>query len=188
MKRLPFSFAQTHFSGLLASMARLLRKHDSQGYARGDGRKTEPSEASEKPIESSEYDAEFECLMSSQINEEYILSLTGATDVSKIEYISFSVDTKEQSLYDLADILPNLKHLVLDNSHISSVRDLGIGLRFITSLSLSSCNLRDLDGIGVLEGLQELCVSDNLLTDIAPLTLHENLQVYFVCIFIVVLM
>jgi Leucine-rich repeat (LRR) protein len=120
---------------------------------------------------------EFKDILSSIVNEDYIVSVTGIKDLSKVEYISLQIDTKEQALYDLSDILPNLKHLVLDNSHIGSIRDLGTGLRLITSLSLSGCNLRDLDGIGVLVGLQELCLSDNLLSDISPLTLHENLEV-----------
>eukprot|EP01033_Poteriospumella_lacustris_P008683 gene8683-6244_t len=119
---------------------------------------------------------EFKDILSSIVNEDYIVSVTGIKDLSKVEYISLQIDTKEQALYDLSDILPNLKHLVLDNSHIGSIRDLGTGLRLITSLSLSGCNLRDLDGIGVLVGLQELCLSDNLLSDISPLTLHENLE------------
>jgi Leucine-rich repeat (LRR) protein len=57
---------------------------------------------------------------------------------------------------------------------------LGIGLRHITSLSLSFCGLNDLDGIGVLTGLQEICLSDNFITDVAPLAMHENLQVLFI--------
>jgi Leucine-rich repeat (LRR) protein len=135
-----------------------------------------------KPLQSDpstqeEVEEEFKEILSSMINEEYIINTTGIKDLSRVEYISLVIDTKEQSLYDLSEILPNLKHLVLDNSQIGSIRDLGVGLRNITSLSLSGCNLRDLDGIGVLIGLQELCVSDNLLTEISPLTLHDNLQV-----------
>jgi Leucine-rich repeat (LRR) protein len=66
---------------------------------------------------------------------------------------------------------------VLDNSTIGSIRDLGVGMRCLTSLSLSGCGLHDLDGIGVLTGLQELNLSDNYISDVTPLTMHENLEV-----------
>lgn len=151
-------------------MAKQLRE-----YSRQTQRKSNDVNTSALFIEE-ELEDEFKDILSSIVNEEYIISVTGIKDLSKVEYISLQLDTKEQALYDLSEILPNLKHLVLDNSHIGSIRDLGTGLRSITSLSLSGCNLRDLDGIGVLVGLQELCLSDNLLSDISPLTLHENLE------------
>jgi Leucine-rich repeat (LRR) protein len=125
------------------------------------------------------YPDEFESILSSMIDEEYIISVTGIKDISRIEYISLQIDTNFQSILDLTDLLPNLKHLVLDNSTVGSIRDLGVGLRGITSLSLSGCGLKDIDGIGVLTGLQELCLTDNYISDISPLTMHENLQVSF---------
>lgn len=123
------------------------------------------------------YPEEFDTILSSMIDEEYIVSVTGIKDIARIEYISLQIDSNFQSILDLPDLLPNLKHLVLDNSTIGSIRDLGVGLRGITSLSLSGCGLRDIDGIGVLTGLQELCLTDNYISDITPLTMHENLQV-----------
>jgi Leucine-rich repeat (LRR) protein len=115
--------------------------------------------------------------MNSIINEEYIRRETGADDIEAIIHLNLVIDTAEQSVFELSEILPNLKHLILDHSNIASIRDLGIGLRFLTSLSLSSCSLYDIDGIGVLTGLQELCLSDNYLTDVTPLAMHENIQV-----------
>eukprot|EP01035_Chromulina_nebulosa_P021468 gene21468-27806_t len=44
------------------------------------------------------------------------------------------------------------------------------------SLSLLNCGLHDLDGIGVLIGLQDLNVEDNYLVDFSPLAMHENIQ------------
>ncbi|KAJ1437271.1 hypothetical protein B484DRAFT_238724 [Ochromonadaceae sp. CCMP2298] len=110
------------------------------------------------------------------IGEEYIQKETGTEDMASIVHLALTIDTTRQSIYELNEFLPNLKHLVLDNSNISSVRDLGIGLRSLTSLSLSCCGLNDIDGIGVLTGLQELCLSDNYITDVTPLAMHENLQ------------
>ncbi len=123
------------------------------------------------------YPEEFDTILSAMIDEEFIISITGIKDITRIEYISLQIDTNFQSILDLSDLLPNLKHLVLDNSTIGSIRDLGVGLRGITSLSLSGCGLKDIDGIGVLTGLQELCLTDNYISDISPLTMHENLQV-----------
>lgn len=139
--------------------------------------KEEPQNTTENvsdPIQS-----ELESLLASRIDEDYIISVTGVKDVSRIEYISLQIDTSIQSLLDLPDLLPSIKHLVLDNSTISSIRDLGVGLRNLSSLSLSGCGLHDLDGIGVLTGLQELNLSDNYIADITPLTMHEHIQVTF---------
>jgi Leucine-rich repeat (LRR) protein len=120
---------------------------------------------------------ELENILALRIDEDYIVSVTGVKDVSRIEYISLQIDTTVQSLLELPELLPNVKHLVLDNSTIGSVRDLGVGLRHLTSLSLSGCGLHDIDGVGVLTGLQELNLSDNYISDLSPLTMHEYLQV-----------
>jgi hypothetical protein len=120
---------------------------------------------------------DLQTLMDGIVGEEYIQKETGIEDMATIVHLVLTIDTNRQSIYELNEFLPNLKHLVLDNSNISSVRDLGIGLRSLTSLSLSCCGLNDIDGIGVLTGLQELCLSDNYITDVTPLAMHENLQV-----------
>lgn len=116
-------------------------------------------------------------LMEGIVDEEYIRNETGEDDLTSLVHLSLVIDTSIQSIYDLHHFLPNLQHLVLDNSTISTVRDLGIGLRFLKSLSLASCGLYDLDGIGVLTGLQELCLRDNHISDVTPLAMHENLEV-----------
>ena len=116
-------------------------------------------------------------IIDQMISEEYIIKITGENDLSKIERLKLVVDTSVQSVFGLNEILPNLMYLTLDRSMISSVRDLGSGLRHIVSLSLAHCGLCDLDGIGVLTGLQEINLSDNNITDVAPLAMHESLQV-----------
>jgi Leucine-rich repeat (LRR) protein len=120
---------------------------------------------------------ELEHILASRIDEDFIVSISGIKDLNRIEYLSFQIDSNVQSVLDLPDLLPNLKHLVLDNSTITTIRDLGVGLRGLSSLSLSGCGLHDLDGIGVLHGLEELNLSDNYISDIAPLSMHEKLQV-----------
>lgn len=122
-------------------------------------------------------DHDFESILNGIINEEYIQRETGVSDLKSITHLNLIIDTSQQCIFELSEILPNLKHLVLDHSNINSIRDLGIGLRHIISLSLSCCSLYDIDGIGVLTGLQELCLSDNYISDVTPIAIHENLQV-----------
>ena len=130
---------------------------------------------------------DLQVLMNGLINEDYIRNETGTEELTKIVHLSLTIDTSRQSIYDLHILLPNLIHLVLDNSLVASVRDLGIGLRFLKSLSLSCCGLIDIDGIGVLTGLQDLCLSDNSIVDVTPLAMHENLQVSTVIFFFLII-
>lgn len=122
---------------------------------------------------------ELQNIIDQMIGEEYLIKLTGMTDLSQVERLELVVDTSVQSVFGLNEILPSLKYLSLDRSMIGSVRDLGSGLRNIISLSLAHCGLCDLDGIGVLTGLQEINLSDNNITDVVPLAMHESLQVLF---------
>ena len=122
-----------------------------------------------------EIDAGLKTILDSVIGEEYLQSVTGKSDLTAVTYLQITVDLNVQSLLDISDMLPGLKSLVLDDSTMSSIRDLGIGLRCLISLSLNSCSLYDLDGIGVLTGLQDLSACDNFITDVAPLAMHDNL-------------
>ena len=116
-------------------------------------------------------------ILESAISEDYLRQVAGSDDLTTVTFMQLRVDLNIQSILDITDNLPSLTSLILDESIISSVRDLGTGLRSIISLSLNSCALKDLDGIGVLTGLQDFNASDNYLTDAAPLAMHENLQV-----------
>lgn len=118
-------------------------------------------------------------LMEGIVDEDYIRNESGTDDLTTLVHLTLIIDTSHQSIYDLHHILPSLQHLVLDCSTISSIRDLGIGLRHLKSLSLASCGLYDLDGIGVLTDLQELCLRDNHISDVTPLAMHENLEVWY---------
>jgi Leucine-rich repeat (LRR) protein len=149
-----------------------------KNFSRQNTKSNKNSYNEKKTNDDNAFQCELENILALRIDEDYIVSVTGVKDVSRIEYISLQIDTTVQSLLELPELLPNVKHLVLDNSTIGSVRDLGVGLRYLTSLSLSGCGLHDIDGIGVLTGLQELNLSDNYISDLTPLTMHENLQVY----------
>ena len=128
-------------------------------------------------------DEELQKIIDGIITEEYLVKMTGAThaDLSAVDRVQLHVNTFYQSLLDLAQLLPSLRHLTLDSSTVSSVRDLGVGLRHLQSLSLNDCGLSDIDGIGVLTGLVELSLCDNTIADVAPLAMHENIQVPLFC-------
>ena len=54
---------------------------------------------------------------------------------------------------------------------------LNFSLRSLKALSLCGCGLYDLDGIGILTGLEELLLCDNFISDVTPLALHDNIRV-----------
>lgn len=120
---------------------------------------------------------DFQSILDAVISEEYIKKITGNVDLSKILHLELKIDSQLQSILDLKDFVPNLKYLVLDYSNISSIRDLGTGIRSLESVSLNSCGICDLDGIGVLTGIKELSVKDNFISDVTPLAIHENIMV-----------
>lgn len=122
-----------------------------------------------------EVDAGLQSILDSVIGEDYLQRVTGKSDLSGVSYLQLKVDLNVQSLLDINELLPSLKSLVLDDSIMSSIRDLGIGLRCLISLSLNSCSLNDLDGVGVLTGLQDFSACDNFVTDVSPLAMHESL-------------
>lgn len=111
------------------------------------------------------------------ITEEYILKACDVSTVEGLTCVKLTVDTSYQSLLDLGDIVKSLESLTLDGSYISSVRDLGTGLRGLRHLSLDNCGLNELDGIGMLSNLIELSVRDNQINDITALAMHETLEV-----------
>ncbi|KUF97523.1 Ankyrin-1 [Phytophthora nicotianae] len=85
----------------------------------------------------------------------------------------------------------DLETLQLDNpfdditeeklSNLSSFRDLGTSLRSLRILWAMHCQISDLDGIGALMNLQELYLQHNNVSDISPLTMHEELRVIAFC-------
>jgi Leucine-rich repeat (LRR) protein len=92
--------------------------------------------------------------------------------------VTLTLNTSLVSLLGLHELMPNLMHLVLDSSVISSLRDLGTRLTRVTLLSVNECNLFDLDGIGgAFPNLKELSACNNLITDVTSLAMHSCLEV-----------
>ena len=103
--------------------------------------------------------------------------LAGTDDLDSVTKLELSVDTTEQSINRLGELCPNLRQLKLNDSQLCSFRDLGTNLRNLRILWLSRSGITDLDGITVLELLEELYVSFNDIEDLSPLSVHDTLSV-----------
>ena len=104
-------------------------------------------------------------------------SICGTRNLTSVKQLTIAIDSSRVALDNLPDFLPNLTTLTLDNSLISSLRDLGTNFDKLQTISLSNLKLIDIDGIGSLTNLRELRLSNNLICDVTPLAMHENLQI-----------
>ena len=120
-------------------------------------------------------DEQIRSLYNGLIGEDYLKRVCGEDNLDNVNSLELLVNTSEQSLLDVGDLLPNLQSLSLDNSVVLTIRDLGTCLRHLSQLSLNGCGLRDIDGIGAFSGLRILSLCDNLITDVSPLAMHENI-------------
>ena len=137
---------------------------------------------SKKVVEYVENDFDMQDILDGIIGEDYLKQATGEEDLSTVKSVKINIDTSIQSIHSLIELVPNLETLILDGSKISSIRDLGVGLKCLTALSLADCSLSDLDGIGALSGLRELNLSNNAITEVVSLALHDNLEVTILCL------
>jgi Leucine-rich repeat (LRR) protein len=129
----------------------------------------------DEKLEESHYD--MQDILDGMIGEDYLRKVTGTDDLESVTTLKMSVDTSLQSIHAIDELVPNLHTLILDGSAISSLRDLGVGLRNLRVLSLVKCSLSDLDGIGALYGLQELNLSSNTVSEVISLAMHDNIEV-----------
>ncbi|XP_035252399.1 leucine-rich repeat-containing protein 56 [Anguilla anguilla] len=108
---------------------------------------------------------------------EKLKELAGAEDLGRLLVLEMCVDTRENTLGNFGSYLPSLVHLKLNNSTITSVRDLGTTLPHLQALWMSRCGLADLDGIPSFTCLKELYVAYNGIWDLSPVSMLEQLQV-----------
>ncbi|KAG7381765.1 Leucine-rich repeat-containing protein 56 [Phytophthora boehmeriae] len=111
------------------------------------------------------------------ITEEKLKKMSGSQDLGRVTTLQISVDSSKQSVEVIGELLPSLQQLRLQQSSLSSFRDLGTSLRSLRVLWAMHCNIADLDGIGALTNLQELYLQHNNVSDISPLTMHEELRI-----------
>ncbi|XP_062317953.1 leucine-rich repeat-containing protein 56 isoform X1 [Osmerus eperlanus] len=103
-------------------------------------------------------------------------SLSGTEDISQVSSLEICVDTRENTLGNFGAYLPRLLQLKLNNSMITSVRDLGTTLAHLQVLWMSRCSLVDLDGIPSFTSLKELYVAYNSISDLSQVSMLEHLQ------------
>ncbi|KAH7479760.1 Leucine-rich repeat-containing protein 56 [Phytophthora ramorum] len=111
------------------------------------------------------------------ITEEKLKQLTGSQDLARVASLQISIDSTKQSVEVIGELLPTLRQLRLQQSTLSSFRDLGTSLGSLRVLWAMHSQISDLDGIGALMNLQELYLQHNNVSDITPLALHEELRV-----------
>ncbi|OHT17279.1 hypothetical protein TRFO_41150 [Tritrichomonas foetus] len=99
-------------------------------------------------------------------------------DFSNVRSLEAIADTREMSLSFLGDRFPNLEKLRLNNSQISSIRDISTSLKKLRFLSLAHCGLNSLDGIATLSPkLEELYLAFNEIHDLNELMGLDSLRI-----------
>jgi hypothetical protein len=112
------------------------------------------------------------------IDYDSLFSYHGYKDLSTVTSLEAIADTREKSLSYLGDFVPNLQKLRLNNSKISSIRDIGCRLTSLRFLSLANCNLTSLNGVSTLsQNLEELHLAFNAITDVSDLMGMDKLKV-----------
>ncbi|KAK2867515.1 hypothetical protein Q8A67_025632 [Cirrhinus molitorella] len=121
-------------------------------------------------------DADHEELIDQSLSPEKLKILSGSDDLQEVTSLEMCVDTRQDTLDNFGIYLPKLTQLKMNNSLISSVRDLGSGLSHLQVLNLARCGLTDLEGISALSSLKELYVAFNSISDLSPVSLLEDLE------------
>ncbi|XP_024136627.1 leucine-rich repeat-containing protein 56 isoform X3 [Oryzias melastigma] len=102
--------------------------------------------------------------------------LCGTGDLCHVTSLELCVDTQQNLLENVGASLPRLRELRLNNSKITSVRDLGSNFCNLEMLWMSRCGLQDLDGISSFPSLKELHVAFNCLSDLLHVSFLKKLQ------------
>ncbi|XP_039519092.1 leucine-rich repeat-containing protein 56 isoform X1 [Pimephales promelas] len=110
------------------------------------------------------------------LSPEKLKILTGSENLQEVKSLEMCVDTRQDTLDNFGIYLPKLTQLKMNNSLISSVRDLGTRLSHLQVLWLSRCGLTDLEGIPALASLKELYVAYNSISDLTPVSMLEHLE------------
>ncbi|XP_050955843.1 leucine-rich repeat-containing protein 56 isoform X2 [Labeo rohita] len=117
-----------------------------------------------------------ELMIDQSLSPEKLKILSGSDDLHEVTSLEMCVDTRQDILDNFGIYLPKLTQLKMNNSLISSVRDLGTGLSHLQVLYLARCGLTDLEGISALSSLKELYVAFNSISDLSPVSLLEDLE------------
>ncbi|XP_057662239.1 leucine-rich repeat-containing protein 56 [Diorhabda carinulata] len=106
-----------------------------------------------------------------------LVQVTNTEDLGTITQLKLRIISRETTLQYLNLYTPALRELTLDGSCVSSLRDLGYGLRNLKILKVNRCGLTCIDGVFGFEQLQELYVADNEITTLAPCAFLNSIKV-----------
>ncbi|KAJ6664974.1 hypothetical protein lerEdw1_005205 [Lerista edwardsae] len=118
-----------------------------------------------------------ELLVDEYLSPNKLRTLTGLDELQLVKALEMRVDTRQNSLGNFGAYLPNLKQLKLNNSILTSVRDLGTALSNLQVLWMARCGLPDLDGISSCHSLKELYIAYNNIADLSQLSFLEYLEI-----------
>lgn len=111
------------------------------------------------------------------ITPDRLRALCGVENLKDAHLLEMIVDSKKTPLASLGYYVPNLCQLILSNSNIPTVRDLGTCLKQLQVLWLPRCHLTDLDGAGSFPLLSEIFAAYNHVSDLTPLSFLVNLKI-----------
>lgn len=115
--------------------------------------------------------------MEDGVSDDFLRHYCETDDLLSVNRLDIQVDSAVQSVESLGDHLPNLRHLRLTDSSVLCVRDIGTSLLQLEVLWMSRCGLQDLNGVGALPCLREFYLPFNDVSDLTPLSSHDNIEV-----------
>jgi len=137
--------------------------------------------ADDRPPSARLTNADDECALAEcpedDLSEEYLQQHCSTKHLGSVTELEIQVDSTVQSIECLGHHLPGLRQLRLSNSSILGIRELGSSLTNLDVLWMSRCGLQDLDGVQVLDSLQELYLPFNDIADVSQLKWLDKLCV-----------
>eukprot|EP00916_Digyalum_oweni_P024263 GHVL01040099.1.p1 GENE.GHVL01040099.1~~GHVL01040099.1.p1 ORF type:complete len:427 (-),score=112.80 GHVL01040099.1:617-1897(-) len=109
------------------------------------------------------------------ITPELLQYLSGAKDLSSVEYIELQVDAAEQPVELIGHYLKELKQLRLSSSFVPVLRNLGTELSNLKILWLCRAGVSDLSGLSAMPYIEELYLSFNKIYDLYPMRISSKL-------------
>uniref|UniRef100_A0A6P7F8G6 Leucine-rich repeat-containing protein 56 n=1 Tax=Diabrotica virgifera virgifera TaxID=50390 RepID=A0A6P7F8G6_DIAVI len=106
-----------------------------------------------------------------------LVQVTDTEDLTTVTQLKLRVISRETTLQYLSFYTPALRELTLDGSVVSSLRDLGFGLKNLKILRVNRCGLTCIDGVFGFEHLEELYIANNEINTLSPCAFLNNVRV-----------
>ncbi|XP_017772059.1 PREDICTED: leucine-rich repeat-containing protein 56 [Nicrophorus vespilloides] len=108
--------------------------------------------------------------------KDILRNATGSDNLDGLSELKLKVIAQEVGLQHLSTYAPVLCELTLDGSVVSSLRDLGCGLKTLKTLRVNKCGLTSLDGIFGMPNLEKLYAAGNSIRDLCPCTSLQSIN------------